>query len=81
MKPRISILGIPMHPWTMQETVTEIDNRLRDGKFTQHGVVNVAKIVNMRENPDLYNAVVACDIINIDGVIAGTALDESSGRA
>ena len=56
-----------MHPWTMQETVSEIDNRLRDGIFTQHGVVNVAKIVNMREDPDLYNAVVACDIINIDG--------------
>lgn len=51
----------------MDETVREIDRRLSCERFTQHVVVNVAKIVHMRSDPELSAAVAGCDIINIDG--------------
>jgi N-acetylglucosaminyldiphosphoundecaprenol N-acetyl-beta-D-mannosaminyltransferase len=51
----------------MDQTVAEIDRRLRSLPFTQHVVVNVAKIVNMQKDPELRAAVESCDIINIDG--------------
>ena len=64
----IEFLGVPMHAWTMDETIQEISSRMDAGIFTQHVVVNVAKIVNMGKDPALRKAVVGCDIINIDGM-------------
>jgi N-acetylglucosaminyldiphosphoundecaprenol N-acetyl-beta-D-mannosaminyltransferase len=66
-----------MDPLTMEETVEEIDRRLSRGMFTQHVVVNVAKVVNMQTDQELADAVNSCDIINIDGagiVAAGRCL-------
>lgn len=71
------MFGAEMDPITMQETVQEIDGRLRRGEFTQHVVVNVAKVVAMQADPELAAAVNSCDIINVDGagiVIAGRCL-------
>lgn len=65
---RIKLLGIPMDACTMRETVQWIDKRISNRQFTQHVVVNVAKLVNMQKDPDLRSSVEACDIINIDGM-------------
>ncbi|NVK01405.1 MAG: WecB/TagA/CpsF family glycosyltransferase [Oceanospirillaceae bacterium] len=65
---QIEMLGTPMHVATMSETVEFIKRRVLAGQFTQHVVVNVAKIVNMRKNPMLRKGVAECDIINIDGM-------------
>lgn len=51
----------------MGQTVREIDLRLQSEPFTQHVVVNVAKIVKMQSDKALRDAVASCDIINIDG--------------
>lgn len=64
----VTFLGCPVHPLTMTGTLAAIEERLDRGLFTQHGVVNVAKLVNMRRDPDLREAVGACDIINADGM-------------
>lgn len=64
---RINFLGIPMDNYDMDQTVSIIDERISKKKFTQHVVVNVAKIINMRTDKDLAESVTACDIINIDG--------------
>lgn len=64
----VKFLGVPMHPWTMEQTVREIFRRMEVGLFTQHVVVNVAKIVNMRSDAALRESVLGCDIINIDGM-------------
>ena len=61
-------MGVPMHPWTMGETLDEISRRLDEGKFTQHVVVNVAKLVRLQNDSVLRDSVVACDIINVDGM-------------
>ena len=65
---RINFLGTPMDASTMDETVEAIAQRLKRGVFTQHVVVNVAKLVNMRKDPALAKSVTDCDIINIDGM-------------
>ena len=49
---RINFFGTEMDASTMVEVVEWIDRRLSVRKFTQHVVVNVAKLVNMRHNPE-----------------------------
>jgi N-acetylglucosaminyldiphosphoundecaprenol N-acetyl-beta-D-mannosaminyltransferase len=71
------LFGANMDPMTLEETTREIDQRLGHGEFTQHVVVNVAKVVKMQDDPELAEAVNSCDIINIDGagiVMAGRLL-------
>lgn len=65
---RIEVLGCPMDVATMSETVDAIRDAALAGHFTQHVVVNVAKLVNMRSDSLLNESVRSCDIINIDGM-------------
>lgn len=65
---RIEFLGFPMDQATMEETVADIRSKILNGNFTQHVVVNVAKLVNMRKDAELARSVTECDIINIDGM-------------
>lgn len=64
---QIEFLGCPMHTASIAETVEHIDRRIQAGIFTQHVVVNVAKLINMRQDAALRDSVQSCDIINIDG--------------
>ena len=57
-----------MDSLSMDETVNIIASRIASRKFTQHVVVNVAKLVNMRNDPVLKKSVESCDIVNIDGM-------------
>ncbi len=65
---RIEFLKAPMDIATMPETVGFIENRIQQGEFLQHVVVNVAKIVNMQKDKVLADSVNACELINIDGM-------------
>ncbi len=65
---RIEVLGCPMDVASMGDTVETIRESISTGHFTQHVVVNVAKLVNMRSDPQLKDSVHSCDIINIDGM-------------
>jgi len=65
---RINFLDSPMDSATMQDTVAQIEGRVRQNLFTQHVVVNVAKLVNMRSDDTLACSIKECDIINIDGM-------------
>ena len=73
---RIELLNCPMDVASMAETVERIDAAVAAGHFTQHVVVNVAKIVNMQNDAQLDASVRECDIINIDGmgVVLGARL-------
>jgi len=71
---RTMILGTPCDVLSMSETVKLIDDRIASGKPLRQVSLNVAKLVNMRWDPDLHNDVVSSDIISIDGagvVLAG----------
>jgi N-acetylglucosaminyldiphosphoundecaprenol N-acetyl-beta-D-mannosaminyltransferase len=65
---RIQMLGCPMDATTMEDTVRSIVDRIERRVFTQHVVVNVAKIVQMQSNRELARSVQDCDVINIDGM-------------
>ncbi|MFZ6049005.1 WecB/TagA/CpsF family glycosyltransferase [Pseudomonas sp. CR3202] len=65
---RIEVMGCPMDEASMAETVQAIRTAVVAGRFTQHVVVNVAKLVNMRRDAQLSESVRSCDIINIDGM-------------
>ncbi len=65
---RIHFLNTPMDVLTMDETVSHIEDRITQGNFLQHVVVNVAKVVNMQKDLTLAESVIACDVINIDGM-------------
>ncbi|WP_159650847.1 WecB/TagA/CpsF family glycosyltransferase [Vibrio atypicus] len=65
---RIDFLNTPMDVATMDETVSHIEEKVAQGNFLQHVVVNVAKIINMQKDPTLAESVKACDVINIDGM-------------
>jgi len=65
---RIYVFDCPMDVATIDETVDYISDRMDRDKFTQHVVVNVAKIVNMQGDDYLSESVKNCDIINIDGM-------------
>ena len=66
--PVIDFLGFRMHAATMHNTVQTIVDRIERSVFTQHVVVNVAKLVNMQIDRSLRESVTSCDIINIDGM-------------
>ena len=65
---RERFLGLPLDITTMDETVAWIGQRVEQGLFTQHVVVNVAKLVHMRKDDELFNSVAGCDVINVDGM-------------
>ena len=65
---RVELLGCPLDVATMTETLDVISSAVENRQFTQHTVVNVAKLVHMRSDPQLNEAVISCDIINIDGM-------------
>lgn len=61
-------LNCRMHSATMAQSLETIKQRIQQKKFTQHVVVNVAKLVHMQKDTQLKESVEACDIINIDGM-------------
>mgnify|MGYP001392480387 CR=1 FL=1 len=65
---RIEVMGCPMDVATISETVDKIDQAVAKNQFTQHVVVNVAKLINMQTDQALNSSVRNCDIINIDGM-------------
>lgn len=64
----INFLNVTMHCETMINTLQFIEERLDASIFTQHAVVNVAKVVHMQTDEQLADSVSSCDIINIDGM-------------
>lgn len=68
MMKKTQLLGAPMHLLSLNETIQLINSRVASRIFTQHTVVNVAKVVNMRSDVELRKSVIESDIINIDGM-------------
>ncbi|MFM0643804.1 WecB/TagA/CpsF family glycosyltransferase [Paraburkholderia bryophila] len=65
---RVELFSCPVDIATMNETVDWIGARIERKQFTQHVVVNVAKLVHLQTDVELAASVRACDIVNIDGM-------------
>ncbi|GGV59120.1 UDP-N-acetyl-D-mannosamine transferase [Streptomyces griseoloalbus] len=67
MSERQSLFGIELDPLTMDQTVERCLAAVRDGGQLEIGVVNAAKLVTMRRDPRLAEAVAGCDLVLADG--------------
>ena len=65
---RVLIMGCAIDCLDMDETLAYIEQFVKKGTPRQHVVVNVAKIVEMRNDPELREIVSSCDLINADGM-------------
>jgi N-acetylglucosaminyldiphosphoundecaprenol N-acetyl-beta-D-mannosaminyltransferase len=62
------ILGVPIDALTMEEVLDRVDQVIGGRDRLQIGVVNAAKLVNMRRDPTIRADVLSCDLILADGV-------------
>ncbi|MEU3842937.1 WecB/TagA/CpsF family glycosyltransferase [Streptomyces sp. NPDC028635] len=67
MSARQSLFGVELDALTMDETVERCLAAVREGRQLEIGVVNAAKLVNMRRDPRLADAVTGCDLVLADG--------------
>jgi N-acetylglucosaminyldiphosphoundecaprenol N-acetyl-beta-D-mannosaminyltransferase len=61
------ILGVPIDALTMEEVLDRVDETIVGQGRLQIGVVNAAKLVNMRRDPALRADVLSCNLILADG--------------
>ncbi|MEU9253472.1 WecB/TagA/CpsF family glycosyltransferase [Streptomyces sp. NPDC048270] len=67
MTGRHTLFGVGLDALTMDETVRRCLDAVRRGERIEIGMVNAAKLVNMRRDPRLAEAVAGCDLILADG--------------
>jgi N-acetylglucosaminyldiphosphoundecaprenol N-acetyl-beta-D-mannosaminyltransferase len=80
---RVLLCGVSLDAMTMQQTVQHVRDVIRDGRTLAIGIVNVAKLVNMRRDPLLRENVQSSDVVLADGAplvwlsrLKGTPLPE-----
>jgi len=66
--PQHQILGVGIHAATMDQVLDAVDQAIRDKERLMIGVVNAAKIVNMRKNPELGKDVSSSHLVLADGM-------------
>lgn len=64
---RQTLFGVRLDALTMDETLDRCLAAVREGERLEIGVVNAAKLVNMRRDPALARAVSGCDLVLADG--------------
>ncbi|AOR36602.1 UDP-N-acetyl-D-mannosamine transferase [Streptomyces fodineus] len=67
MSKRQSLFGVELDALTMDQTVERCLEAVREGRQLEVGVVNAAKMVNMRRDQRLAQAVAGCDLVLADG--------------
>lgn len=76
MKKRINFFSVNLDLYSMEETLEEISEYIKNRIPIQHVVVNVSKLVYAQKDEQLRNIINACPIINVDGagVILGAKM-------
>ncbi|MBY8880057.1 WecB/TagA/CpsF family glycosyltransferase [Actinacidiphila acidipaludis] len=67
MTARRSLFGVAVDPLTMDQTVERCLDAVRERRPLEVGVVNAAKLVTMRRDARLREAVAGCDLVVADG--------------
>jgi N-acetylglucosaminyldiphosphoundecaprenol N-acetyl-beta-D-mannosaminyltransferase len=62
-----ALFGLTVNALTMSEAVDRCANAVDRGTYLSVGVINAAKVVAMRRNPALRQAVADCDMVLADG--------------
>ena len=64
---RVEVMGAPIDPWTMEQTVEAADYLISNGRFAHLIGVNADKLLQMRDDPWMNQCVNCCEIVNADG--------------
>ena len=64
---RIDLLGCPVDPLTMTQTVARVENAIARRETTQHVAINAAKVVRYQHDVGLRAAVDGCELATADG--------------
>ncbi len=64
---RVEVLGAPIDPWTMEETVEATGRIVSGGMFAHLIGVNADKLLQMRDDPWMDACVRRCEVVNADG--------------
>jgi N-acetylglucosaminyldiphosphoundecaprenol N-acetyl-beta-D-mannosaminyltransferase len=64
---RFELLGAPIDPLTLRETVDAIEQVIDAGRSVQHASVNAAKVVRLQDDPALREALWSCEFVTADG--------------
>jgi N-acetylglucosaminyldiphosphoundecaprenol N-acetyl-beta-D-mannosaminyltransferase len=65
---RSLVLDVPVDRLTMEQALGRVQQAIESRRPLQIGVVNAAKVVNMRRDQELREAVLGCDLILADGM-------------
>jgi N-acetylglucosaminyldiphosphoundecaprenol N-acetyl-beta-D-mannosaminyltransferase len=65
--PAVELFSVPFDAITMDEAISRCTDAVERERYLQIGVVNAAKVMNMRRNPALRVSVAACDMVLADG--------------
>jgi N-acetylglucosaminyldiphosphoundecaprenol N-acetyl-beta-D-mannosaminyltransferase len=64
---RFEMLGCPLDVVTMDEAVAKCERAIDSGRYLQHMSVNAAKLVALRDDPEMQRMIASCDLITADG--------------
>ena len=64
---RVDVMGAPVDPWTIEQTVEATDALIKDGRFAHLIGVNADKLLQMRDDPEMDACVRRCEVVNADG--------------
>jgi N-acetylglucosaminyldiphosphoundecaprenol N-acetyl-beta-D-mannosaminyltransferase len=64
---RVQVMGAPVDPWTMGQTVAATDALVKDGRFAHLIGVNADKLLQMRDDPWMDACVRRCEVVSADG--------------
>ena len=64
---RVNVMGAPVDPWTMEQTVEATSALIEDGCFAHLMGVNADKLLQMRDDPEMDACVRRCEVVNADG--------------
>jgi N-acetylglucosaminyldiphosphoundecaprenol N-acetyl-beta-D-mannosaminyltransferase len=64
---RIELLGAPLDPVTLEEAVATVDRAVRSRVPVQHASLNAAKLVRLKKDVALREAIWGCDLVTADG--------------
>jgi len=64
---RVTIMGVPVDPWTMSQTVLRTKEIVDSEAFAHLIGVNADKLLQMRDDPEMDAIVRRCEVVNADG--------------
>ncbi|MFK7779188.1 MAG: WecB/TagA/CpsF family glycosyltransferase [Gimesia sp.] len=65
---RIEVMGCPVDALDMEQSIAQIEAWVAEKTPRQHVVINVSKVVEMRNDTHLREIIAGCDMINVDGM-------------